>query len=252
MAPKRVEVQCYHCGKTLLRHPYRLKNAKRQFCDNTCRGAWVSTQTGEKAPAYKGTKIGVQCSHCGKQIERSPDKVKRNDHFFCGATCWSEWRKVHMRGENNPNFSTPAIETVCAWCGVPIQRKPWRIGTDERKRHFCCAAHRAEWFKHTLVGPDSPLWKGGHVKYYGPNWNQQKRLARKRDNNTCQVCGRTQKKNGKALDVHHVKPFRSFNYVPGENENYLQANELTNLICLCIRCHRKVEHGKLPLQPRLV
>lgn len=247
-----VAVQCYWCGKELLRQPSWAKREQRHFCDMTCKGAWLSTLRGAETGNYKGTRVQVECSQCGKQIERDPSKVKRNNHFFCGAACWDEWRKVNMRGEKNPNFSTPAIGTTCAWCGVAIQRKPWKIGTEKRTRHFCCAAHRAEWLKRTLVGKNSPLWKGGEKIYYGPNWNEQKRLARKRDNNTCQVCGRTQKKNGKALDVHHVVPFRSFNYIPGENENYLQANELTNLICLCKRCHRKAEWGTLPLQPRLV
>ncbi len=247
-----VEVKCHHCGKTLIRHSRRIENAQRQFCDNVCRGAWQSTQTGEKANAYKGTQVQVQCSQCGKQIERDPGKVKRNKHFFCERDCFDEWRKVNMRGTGNPNFSTPAIDTTCAWCGISIQRKPWRIGINKRTRHFCCAAHRAEWLKKTLAGPDSPHWKGGNIKYYGPNWNDQKRLARKRDRNICRVCGATAKKNGKALDVHHVTPFRSFNYVPGENENYLQANRLENLVCLCVRCHRKVENGNLPLQPNLI
>jgi 5-methylcytosine-specific restriction endonuclease McrA len=248
-----VETQCHWCGKPLIRHSSRLRNAQNQFCDNTCRGAWQSTQTGEKAPAYKeGTTVQVECSQCGKQIERDRWKVARNNHFFCSADCKNAWRAIHFVADGNPNFSTPAVQTTCALCGVAIQRKPWRIGTDKRTRHFCCAAHRAEWLKKTLVGPDSPLWKGGHIKYYGPNWPEQQRLVRERDKHICQVCGRTRKQNGKELDVHHVVPFKSFNYIPGENENYLQANELTNLVCLCMRCHRKVERGKLPLQPRLV
>lgn len=250
-AANGVLVKCHHCGKDIYRPQWWLKRQSLHFCDNTCRGAWVSTQTGEKAPAYKGTMVQVQCSQCGKDIERDPSKVERNEHFFCGRSCYDEWRKVHMCGDANPHFS-PAVQTTCAWCGVAIQRKPSKVGTNKRTRHFCCAAHRAEWLKKTLVGPDSPLWKGGNIKYYGPNWPEQQRLARERDRNTCQVCGRTRKQNGKELDVHHVVPFKSFNYIPGENENYLQANELTNLVCLCMRCHRKVERRKLPLQPRLV
>jgi 5-methylcytosine-specific restriction endonuclease McrA len=246
-----VEVQCHHCGKMLIRHSSRLKTAQRQFCDMDCRAAWQSTLRGDETNHYKGTLVHVQCSQCGKDIERTPSKVERNDHFFCGRSCYDEWRKVHMCGDANPHFS-PAVQTTCAWCGVAIQRKPSKVGTNKRTRHFCCAAHRAEWLKKTLVGPDSPLWKGGNIKYYGPNWPEQQRLARERDRNTCQVCGRTRKQNGKELDVHHVVPFKSFNYIPGENENYLQANELTNLVCLCMRCHRKVERRKLPLQPRLV
>lgn len=246
-----VLVKCHHCGKDIYRPQWWLKRQSLHFCNNACRGAWASTQTGEKAPAYKGAMIHVQCSQCGKQIERDPGKVKRNEHFFCGANCWDEWRKVNMRGENNPNWKEP-VKTQCATCGTPIERNQARVGTRERKVHFCCKACKYEWMGKFFSGPTSPNWKGGTLKYYGPNWPEQKRLARERDNNTCQVCGCTRNKNGKELDVHHVKPFRSFNYIPGENENYRQANELTNLVCLCVKCHRKVERGKLPLQTRLV
>lgn len=251
-AANGIWTQCHQCGKAIYRPMWRLKRTERQFCDHTCFSEWKKTQTGENANSYKGTQIQVLCAQCGEQIERDPSKIQRNKHFFCCQNCWNEWRKTHMRGESNPNFSTPAIDTTCAWCGVSIQRKPWKFGTNKRRFHFCCAEHRAKWHKKTFIGPDNQNWKGGKIKHYGPNWNNQKRLARKRDNNTCRVCGATQKKNGKALDVHHVTPFRSFNYVPGENDNYVQANDLGNLVCLCMKCHRKVEHGVIALQPNLL
>jgi DEAD/DEAH box helicase domain-containing protein len=41
--------------------------------------------------------------------------------------------------------------------------------------------------------------------------------------------------------VHHLRPFREFGYVPGENDAYIQANALDNLLTLCSRCHRRAE-----------
>jgi DEAD/DEAH box helicase domain-containing protein len=38
-----------------------------------------------------------------------------------------------------------------------------------------------------------------------------------------------------------VRPFRDFGYVRGENQVYLQANALDNLITLCTHCHRRAE-----------
>jgi DEAD/DEAH box helicase domain-containing protein len=43
------------------------------------------------------------------------------------------------------------------------------------------------------------------------------------------------------LHVHHLRPFREFGYARGENENYLQANDLDNLITVCPSCHAKIE-----------
>jgi DEAD/DEAH box helicase domain-containing protein len=44
--------------------------------------------------------------------------------------------------------------------------------------------------------------------------------------------------------VHHIRPFREFNYIPGQNENYQEANQLDNLITLCPSCHRQAEAGQ--------
>ncbi|MBI5292945.1 MAG: HNH endonuclease [Chloroflexi bacterium] len=46
------------------------------------------------------------------------------------------------------------------------------------------------------------------------------------------------------LHAHHLRPLREFGYAPGQNSNYLQANELDNLITLCPSCHRRVESAQ--------
>ncbi len=73
---------------------------------------------------------------------------------------------------------------------------------------------------------------------YGPNWDRQRDAALDRDGHCCREC------NAAApppLHVHHLRSFREFGYAPGQNSNYLQANELDNLITLCPSCHRRVE-----------
>ncbi len=78
---------------------------------------------------------------------------------------------------------------------------------------------------------------------YGPDWPAQRRRARRRDRYTCQHCGAREEQTGREHDVHHRVPFRHFGYLPGQNENYRQANELKNLITLCRVCHARVDHG---------
>ncbi len=75
---------------------------------------------------------------------------------------------------------------------------------------------------------------------YGPNWSAQRDAARQRDGNRCRTCGLPER-NGRQHDVHHIRPFREFGYIPGENEAYIQANVLDNLLTLCTRCHRRAE-----------
>ncbi len=78
---------------------------------------------------------------------------------------------------------------------------------------------------------------------YGPNWDQQRQAVRARDGYRCRQCG-AREAGGRQHDVHHVIPFRSFGYVPGRNENYLQANALENLITLCRACHTRTEAAR--------
>jgi DEAD/DEAH box helicase domain-containing protein len=75
---------------------------------------------------------------------------------------------------------------------------------------------------------------------YGPNWQRQRDAARARDQYRCTVCGKPESPD-RQHDVHHKKPFRDFGYIRGENERYLQANDLSNLQTVCADCHRAVE-----------
>ena len=86
------------------------------------------------------------------------------------------------------------------------------------------------------------LWQGD-PNDYGPNWPQQRAAARARDGYRCTVCGAPERP-GHQHDVHHIRPFRSFGYIPGVNENYRQANRLENLRTLCRSCHQKVERSQ--------
>ena len=77
---------------------------------------------------------------------------------------------------------------------------------------------------------------------YGPNWPEQRRLALERDGRRCRTCGASA--DDFLLHVHHLRPFREYGYLPGQNENYRQANQLDNLVTLCASCHRRAEAGQ--------
>ena len=78
---------------------------------------------------------------------------------------------------------------------------------------------------------------------YGPNWPEQREKARARDGFRCTLCGVPESSN-RQHDVHHIRPFRAFGYIPGKNTHYLLANRLENLRTLCRSCHRKVERSQ--------
>jgi DEAD/DEAH box helicase domain-containing protein len=87
---------------------------------------------------------------------------------------------------------------------------------------------------------------------YGPNWQQQRKIVLARDGNRCRTCGATgQDPSGFAkpegsvtLHVHHIRPFRDFNYIPRQNDHYKEANQIENLITLCPSCHKQAEAGQ--------
>ncbi|MEZ4517200.1 MAG: Zn-binding domain-containing protein [Chloroflexota bacterium] len=77
---------------------------------------------------------------------------------------------------------------------------------------------------------------------YGPNWQTQRKLALERDGYRCRTCGA--RSDEFLLHIHHIRPFREYGYIPGVNDNYLQANQLENLVTLCPSCHRRAEAGQ--------
>ncbi len=86
------------------------------------------------------------------------------------------------------------------------------------------------------------LWRSDAILDYGPNWSAQRRRALERDGYRCQRCGAPHTPE-RPLHVHHIRPFRTFGYIPGVNDAYREANRLDNLITLCSRCHRLAEAG---------
>jgi hypothetical protein len=86
-------------------------------------------------------------------------------------------------------------------------------------------------------GDKHPNWKGGTSKICsrGLGWKKARRLALERDEDTCQLCGKTYESQHRHMDVHHIKSWFLFN-------NPQEANDISNLICLCRSCHRIVEN----------
>jgi DEAD/DEAH box helicase domain-containing protein len=78
---------------------------------------------------------------------------------------------------------------------------------------------------------------------YGPDWPAASAAARARDGGRCRQCGAPERE-GRAHDVHHIRPFREFGYVAGENRNDRTANALDNLITLCAACHHRAESAR--------
>lgn len=195
---------CEYCHSAFQR-PHRNDRVHR-FC---CR------QCADKSKIKQKT---IECIYCHKIFHCNNQRNKN----YCSQRCFYEARKEKHRKR-----------FICQYCGKEFFRVPHPSEKEKCTREFC-----------------SPICRNKARKFreipridYGKNWSSQNRKARKRDNNTCQICGA---KNNRALgyiiDVHHKIPHRLF-------DNYEEANKLENLICLCRQCHAK-EDAKLRQQSR--
>jgi len=235
-------VECSYCQSEITKSPGRIKKSKNFFCNSTCKGSWMSNQKGKNTPRWKGENNAI-CYTCKKPYKERPSKIARNKKTFCSNKCYKNAlpQIAHERSNSiNARKSKPKVRVICEQCGKELWWHPSRL-KQAYKHKFCSYDCRSAWRTENTSGKNSWAWKGGYRSYYGPNWNQQRKKARLRDKNTCQHCGITSLEINRELDVHHIKPFNSFSYLPGVNDNYKKANRLDNLISLCPSCHGKVE-----------
>lgn len=159
------------------------------------------------------SKVSVKCAGCGKEFKIHNHRVGQTKNNYCGHKCRRTAKTIK-----------------CDWCEKEMIRVPAQI----EKHNFCSKKCMGKYQTKFYSGVNSKHWLGDYDKYYGPNWNHQRNLARERDHFECQLCGK--KEDKKQHDVHHKKAFALF----GIN-NYQKANELNNLITLCNVCHSSIE-----------
>lgn len=121
--------------------------------------------------------------------------------WFCKCDCGKE---IIVRGCHLPNGHTKS-------CGC-LMREISSISI--RKNH--------------IPGKNHPCYIHGNRS--GKATLKLNEKIRKRDNYTCQDCGKTQKEINQTLEVHHID---------GDDENNVDENMIT----LCKSCHTKTRKG---------
>lgn len=174
-------------------------------------------------------RVDIECDICGDEF--NVKHAEKDTRRFCSDDCHTEWRKEAYSGKNNHNYKED-IESTCEWCDDSYTARPY----EEDSTRFCSQECMVEWRSREYSGENHPNWNGGKDGYRGPNWPEQRQKARQRDDHECQNC-----ETAEQLQVHHIIPFHSF-------DDYREANQLQNLITLCVSCHQKVEWGSLTVQ----
>lgn len=159
---------------------------------------------------------------------------------------WTDREKAILR-KHYPNSTTDELRKLFPTRDPQaVRTKANRMGVYKSKRY---RDNRGQRTSERQRGPDNPSWKGGRWAYsghhYGPGWKKQRQRAKRRDQYTCQKCGKRLHRKSPKLHVHHIIPFNEFDYRPKENNNYIEANRLDNLICLCEKCHLGLHNGSV-------
>ncbi|UBF23091.1 HNH endonuclease [Haloarcula virus HCTV-16] len=173
------------------------------------------------------------CKHCGDTFEWYPREAAKDEERRTCPECYQKGR----RDDGDVHPLRKRVTVKCAWCGESLDLPPNRV--EKYNFHFCdengCLA---AWRRENWTGEDAPAWKGGWREYYGSDWVQKRSEIRERDGHECRVCGVTKEEHGRHLDVHHIRPVRTF-----DDPN--EAHSHDNMILLCPGCHKKAEFGKI-------
>lgn len=177
------------------------RSLSRKCCSRACAAQLMRIQTTQARP----------CKYCRREFLAR----RRSD----GWSIYCSWRcKVAGR-------RSALIQVTCAQCARQFQRRDTRH-VRRYRIHFCNIVCRAKFVK----GPNHSLYRGGADPNRGHAWTKLADAIRKRDGYICQRCNRSQEANKQRLSVDHIRPWRSFS-------DKAEANEPSNLVSLCRRCH---------------
>jgi hypothetical protein len=211
--------------------------------------------------------VTLICSGCDSEFERPDWDLVDAENYYCSYECRRNEGKldcpydgceytsdselgIQQHHKRTHGISLTTVEYECDNCGESFQRQQSKVATTPQ--NFCsqdCKYDKLSTdFSERRKGQDNPMygqtgedhhrWNGGTTINYGTGWVTARRRALERDEYQCQDCSMSRSehynKYGYDLEVHHIKPFRTFN----DSE---EANRLTNLITVCTRCHKNRE-----------
>lgn len=218
----RVDAVCGTCQVAIKVERWRLDKFEKVFCSRKCSAI---------KQALRGNQSFV-CENCEKSFTLKRSR-RQGQHIFCCHKCNVEFR--------NKQIAPSKVAVHCSNCGQEMM--VWPSKAKINKDFYCNKECRAN----HIIGSNNPAYTSGDGRKveYGFNWRRQRRKALERDNHTCQHCGKVPK-TSRSLHVHHVIPAHTF------NGDYEAANQLSNLLTLCMKCHKDAEFGRIAIQAKLL
>lgn len=242
MRKNKVTKNCPQCKRDF----ETLNPTKVTYCSRSCNSESRRKYTkcvscGEKF--YNKDKRVMTCSEKCYKTLKNKDRIHK-ECTICGCDynvpkchdnskyCSEDCRLIGFKNLDRTKEKIPNCK--CNNCSKALYRVESRL----RNLNFCSYECMGEFYgkSQMFAGENSGTWNGGKEKYYGENWQYQRRKVRKRDNYTCQKCGITEDEYGQELSVHHIMPFVIF-------DSHIDANKDENLTSVCEPCHRKIHSG---------
>lgn len=226
-------VVCNNCGKKFHKKPFHI--GKLNFCDLNCKKEYFN----------ENNRVTKKCEYCNQPYTINKYHSENYNSRFCSKECMDNWQRRYY------------LYTYCFNCGKDIVVDKTRQSYHKTDMYFCSNKCANEIL---LNKNHNPNYKGitditHALRYYYEK--NQRGLIFKRDNKKCQICGKT------AEEVHHKYPLYKIiedyinchpeydinkltdreriivNIINDENNFF---NDLTNLMCVCKKCHDEVFH----------
>lgn len=184
----------------------------------------------------------IECNNCGSSFDVPPSK---SDKKFCSRDCWSSDSRICKECEScDADFWTyrsvdkkfcsedcyrvyenkEFVDVECQFCGEVFEK--YEVQAEMYPKHYCDKSCKAL---------DQPR-TGNDFNYdlYGKNWNNNRDKVLDRDDYCCRICG------DEDVQVHHIKGRKHF-FDEELGTVRAEANEMENLITLCIPHHNQLE-----------
>lgn len=257
-----ITVSCSVCNEDVTRRPHRVDRDRDNFCSLECLRIHNNEEQG-----YEKEELVAEVKRLHEQLGKTPTLGDLREH---GEITQAVFYR-HFKGGWNAALSEAGVglnrhqvsvskedclqdlrKTEMKLSRVPTTKEQERYGKHSVKTFYKFfdswreAVSSAGLDDSNVRGRNLPASERNGHPDYGPNWQQQREKALKRDNRCCQGCGMDsqnhKEKYGRGLDVHHIIPARKY-------DDYNKQNRLGNLLSLCIKCHRKYE--SLPVNPQV-
>lgn len=189
---------------------------KQKYCSTDC---YLKSRWGEKHTP-------TPCPICGKPANSTGGR----NQIYCSQECHCQSKT----GKPNPGRSNLVTKT-CDCCGKEVTRPASNFHS---KATFCDTICMGIYQSQNNIGEAHPRYRG-YPAPYGAGWKAIKARIIARANNKCERCHKR-----KPRDIHHKLPVRYFS-------NLDEANEDSNLLALCLKCH-KIEHRILRISMPLL